>query len=56
MRTFCVFFDDQPSQSRPAHGADRKKHILDRQLRITRQKELIGKLERDGHAEVLAKR
>jgi len=31
-----------------------KKHILDQQLRIARQRELIAKLERDGHPDVLA--
>ncbi len=32
-----------------------KKHILDQQLRIGRQRELLAKLERDGHADLVAK-
>jgi hypothetical protein len=31
-----------------------KKHILDQQLRIVRQRELMTKLERDGHPDVVA--
>jgi hypothetical protein len=31
-----------------------KKHILDQQLRIARQRELMAKLERDGHPDVVA--
>jgi len=31
-----------------------KKHILDQQLRIGRQRELMAKLERDGHSDVVA--
>jgi len=31
-----------------------KKHILDQQIRIVRQRELMTKLERDGHPDVVA--
>ena len=31
-----------------------KKHILDQQFRIARHRELISKLEQDGHPKVLA--
>jgi hypothetical protein len=31
-----------------------KKHILDQQLRIVRQRELMTKLERDGYPDVVA--
>lgn len=31
-----------------------KKHILDQQFRIVRQRELMAKLERDGHPDVVA--
>jgi hypothetical protein len=31
-----------------------KKHILDQQLRIARQRELMANLERDGHPDVVA--
>ena len=31
-----------------------RKHIIDQQLRIARQRELMAKLERDGHPDVVA--
>jgi hypothetical protein len=31
-----------------------KRHVLDQQVRIARQQELIAKLERDGHADIVA--
>jgi hypothetical protein len=31
-----------------------KRYVLDQQLRITRQRELVAKLERDGHPDVVA--
>ncbi len=45
----------KPAEAAKNTVAVGKKHILDQQLRIGRQRELIAKLERDGHAELVAK-
>ena len=41
----------EPAKNRIEVG---KRHILDQQFRITRQRELITKLERNGHPDALA--
>ncbi len=60
LETFPLDFQFRPVMTKPAEAAKNtvavgRKHILDQQLRIGRQRELIAKLERDGHADLVAK-
>jgi hypothetical protein len=45
---------DSPAEAAKNTFEIGRKHILDQQLRIVRQRELIAKLERDGHPDVVA--